>query len=168
MSGTYPSLQPSEQEFKEAMSRFPSGVTVIMTRDEEGQAIGMTASAFISVSLAPPLVLESVAKTAQMHSHLMREDRYSVSILAASQSQESNHFAGMKQDEFQPSIVDVEGLPAVGKSLARVACRIISRVDTGDHTLFIAQAQGIQLEDSDEPAFIYARRGYHKHEAIEN
>ena len=103
-----------------------------------------------------------------MHSHLMREDRYSVSILAASQSQESNHFAGMKQDEFQPSIVDVEGLPAVGKSLARVVCRIISRVDTGDHTLFIAQAQGIQLEDSDEPALIYARRGYHKHEAIEN
>ena len=44
MSGIYPSLQPLEQEFKEAMSRFPSGVTVIMTRDEEGQAIGMTAS----------------------------------------------------------------------------------------------------------------------------
>ena len=167
MSGTYPHLQPSELEFKEAMSRFPSGVTVIMTHDEEGQSIGMTASAFISVSLAPPLILESVAKTAQMHAHLMREDRYSVSILAASQSQVSNHFAGMQNEEFSPDVVEIDGLPAVGKSLARVACRIISRVDTGDHTLFIAQAQEIQLEESDEPALIYVRRDYHKHEAIE-
>lgn len=167
MSGTYPHLKPSEQEFKEAMSCFPSGVTVIMTHDEEGQSIGMTASAFISVSLAPPLILESVAKTAQMHAHLMREDRYSVSILAASQSQVSNHFAGMQNEEFTPEIVQVDGLPSVSGSLARVACRIISRVDTGDHTLFIAQAQGIELEESDESALIYARRGYHRHEALE-
>ena len=168
MSGIHSQLLPSEQEFKEAMSRFPSGVTVIMTNTEDGHSVGMTASAFISVSLAPPLVLESVAKTAQMHAHLMSQDRYSVSILAASQSAVSNHFAGMEKEDYSPDIVEIAGLPAVKGSLARVACRIISRVDTGDHTLFIAQAQDIQLEDSDEPALIYARRGYHKHEPIDS
>ena len=167
MSGFHPQIKPSEQEFKEAMSRFPSGVTVIMTHGEEGHSIGMTASAFISVSLDPPLVLESVAKTAQMHAHLMSQDRYSVSILAASQSSVSNHFAGMVKEDFCPEIIEVDDLPAVKGSLARVACRIISRVDTGDHTLFIAQAQAVELEDSDEAALIYARRAYHHHETIE-
>lgn len=168
MSGFHPQVKPSEQEFKEAMSRFPSGVTVIMTHGEEGHSIGMTASAFISVSLTPPLILESVAKTAQMHAHLMSQDRYSVSILAASQSQVSNHFAGMTSEDFNPLIVEIDGLPAVKGSLARVACRIISRVDTGDHTLFIAQAQSVELEESDEAALIYARRSYHQHQPIEN
>lgn len=163
MSGTYPQVNLSEQTFKEAMSRFPSGVTVIMTEGEEGHSVGMTASAFISVSLSPPLVLESVAKTAQMHAHLMREERYSVSILGAHQVAESNHFAGFGEASFTPTIVSVDQLPAVGGSLARVACRIISRVDMGDHTLFIGQAQHVDLEDTDEPALIYARRDYHIH-----
>jgi flavin reductase (DIM6/NTAB) family NADH-FMN oxidoreductase RutF len=163
MSGTYPQVNISEQTFKEAMSLFPSGVTVIMTEGEEGHSVGMTASAFISVSLSPPLVLESVAKTAQMHAHLMREERYSVSILGAHQVAESNHFAGFGDSEFTPNIVSIDQLPAVGGSLARVACRTISRVDMGDHTLFIGQVQHVDLEDSDEPALIYARRDYHLH-----
>ena len=163
MSGTYPQVNISEQTFKEAMSRFPSGVTVIMTEGEEGHSVGMTASTFISVSLSPPLVLESVAKTAQMHAHLTREERYSVSILAASQVEVSNHFAGFGEGTFTPDIVSIDHLPAVGGSIARVACRIISRIDMGDHTLFIGQVQQVELEDSDEPALIYARRDYHVH-----
>ena len=166
MSGTYPKVNVSEQTFKEAMSLFPSGVTVIMTEGEEGHSVGMTASAFISVSLSPPLVLESVAKTAQMHAHLMREERYSVSILGAHQVAVSNHFAGFGDSDFTPDIVSIDQLPAVGGSLARVACRIISRVDMGDHTLFIGQAQHVDLEESDEPALIYARRDYHLHKPL--
>ena len=148
------------------MSRFPSGVTVIMTLGEDEVSVGMTASAFVSVSLSPPLVLESVAKTAQMHAHLMRAERYSVSILSASQAAVSNHFAGFGDEGLTPKIVDIDGLPAIQGSLARVACRIISRVDMGDHTLFIGQAQHVDLEDSDEPALIYARRDYHLHRPL--
>ena len=108
MSGTYPQVNISEQTFKEAMSRFPSGVTVIMTESEEGHSVGMTASAFISVSLSPPLVLESVAKTAQMHAHLMREERYSVSILSANQVDVSNHFAGFGEGNFKALFESIE------------------------------------------------------------
>ena len=167
MSGVHPQLLPSEQDFKEAMSRFPSGVTVIMTGGTDGPSVGMTASAFVSVSLSPPLVLESVAKTAQMHAHLMQENRYSVSILSAKQSQVSNHFAGLGEAGYTPELVTIEDLPAIKGSLARVACRIISRVDMGDHTLFIGQAQSVQLEVSDESALIYARRGYHEHRPLD-
>lgn len=167
MSGVHPQLEPSEQDFKEAMSRFPSGVTVIMAEEENGLSVGMTASAFISVSLTPPLVLESVAKTAQMHAHLMQQDRYSVSILSASQTRVSNHFAGIGESGYVPELVSIDGLPAIKGSLARVACRIISRVDMGDHTLFIGQAQWVELDDNDEPALIYVRRDYHQHSALD-
>lgn len=166
MSGFHPQVNISEQAFKEAMSRFPSGVTVIMTLGEDELSVGMTASAFVSVSLSPPLVLESVAKTAQMHTHLMQSERYSVSILTARQAAVSNHFAGFGDESFTPVITEIDGLPAIQGSLARVACRIISRVDMGDHTLFIGQAQRVELEESDEPALIYTRRDYHLHRPL--
>ena len=147
--------------FKEAMSRFPSGVTVLMTHDEVGDPVGMTASAFVSVSMTPPLVLESVAKSAQMHAHLMRADRYSVSILSAGQSPISNHFAGFGPEGFEPQLDELDGLPTIQDSVARVACQIIKRVDAGDHTLFIAQVHAVELSEHSELSLIYAQRDYH-------
>lgn len=149
--------------FKQAMSAFPSGVTVITTLGPEGEPVGMTASAFISVSIKPLLVLESVAKTAQMHAHLTREPRYAVSVLSESQVDESNHFAGWGREGFAPTLGDLEGLPTVLGSLARLACKVVGRVDAGDHTLFIGEVEAVELEPAGEgrSPLVYARRGYH-------
>ncbi|MBM4291267.1 MAG: flavin reductase family protein [Deltaproteobacteria bacterium] len=145
--------------FKQAMSSFPSGVTALTTLDPQGAPVGMTASAFISVSLRPPLVLESVAKTAQMHAHLTREPRYAVSVLSATQVDESDHFAGWGRAGFTPAWGALAGLPTVLGSVARLACRVVSRVDAGDHTLFIGEVEAVEVEEG--APLVYARRGYH-------
>lgn len=155
-------LNPTQfaDSFKEAMSLFPSGVTIITTLDESGESVGMTASAFVSVSLTPPLILESIAKTAQMHAHLMKTDRYAVSILAEDQSLVSNHFAGWEQQGFQPKLTSLGGLPTIQGSLAQMTCRIVNRVDAGDHTLFIGCVEELKISTEKQSPLIYAKRDY--------
>ena len=157
----------SDDLFKQAMSRFPSGVTVITIYDEANTAVGMTASAFISVSLSPPLILESIAKSAQMHHRLMQQDRYAVSILSAAQAPVSNHFAGWGVEGFEPDLDEVDGLPTISGSLVQCTCRIVHRVDAGDHTLFIGQVESLRVSDPDGSPLIYSDRGYHGLAGIE-
>lgn len=156
-----------EATFKAAMSQFPSGVTVITTYNQEGEAVGMTASAFISVSLTPPLILESVAKTAQMHAHLTQQERYAVSVLASNQANVSNHFAGWGQEGYQPPLSELDSLPTIQGSLARLACTIVNRVDAGDHTLFIARVDHAEVAEEGQDPLIYAKRGYHTLSPVE-
>ena len=153
-------MSETDQLFKQAMSRFASGVTVITTYDENQQAVGMTASAFISVSLNPPLILESIAKTAQMHHRLMQQDHYAVSILSNEQVQVSNHFAGWHTEGFTPTLEEVNGLPMVADSLVQMCCRIMSRVSAGDHTLFIAEVKSIRVNPKPLDPLIYVDRQY--------
>lgn len=162
-STTGPTADTQERfmdSFKEAMSLFPSGVTIITTLDDSGEPVGMTASAFVSVSLSPPLVLESIAKSAQMHTHLMCTERYAVSILAEDQSLVSNHFAGWGQEGFQPILTSLGGLPVIQSSLAQLTCKIVNRVDAGDHTLFIGCVEELSLSTEQKGPLIYAKRGY--------
>src|SRR5690349_14292948 len=79
--------------FRQALGRFGSGVTIITACvDEEDQ--GMTASAFSSLSLDPPLVMVAVRKQGKMHAHLERADGFAVNVLAEHQEDLSNRFAG--------------------------------------------------------------------------
>ena len=150
----------SEQLFKQAMSRFASGVTVITTYDDAKQTVGMTASAFISVSLNPPLILESIAKTAQMHQRLMQQEHYAVSILSQSQVEVSNYFAGWQTEGFSPELDELDGLPVIKDSLVQMSCRIVSRVSAGDHTLFIAEVQEVEVNSTQNLPLLYADREY--------
>ncbi|MCP4384248.1 MAG: flavin reductase family protein [Hyphomicrobiales bacterium] len=79
--------------FRRVMSRFATGVTVI-TVAADGEPQGMTANAFMSGSLDPPLGVVSVARRARMHGYLSNATRFAVNILAAEQTDLANHFAG--------------------------------------------------------------------------
>ena len=142
-------------DFKQALGRFPSGVTVI-TAQKDGETHGMTASAFMSVSLEPPLVLESVGKKARMHSVLMDVERYGVSILNTAQADASNHFAGFGKEDFEPSFQDLAGFPVIEGAVAQLVCKIIDKHEAGDHTLFIAQVEAVNYNDND-PILYYSR-----------
>ncbi len=137
------------------MSQFPSGVTVITTK-HEGKVHGMTASAFISLSLEPPLVLESVAKNTQTHQILTKTDIYGVSILEATQSEVSNHFAGFGPKDFEPSFTELNEYPVVQGAVAQLLCKIVARHEVGDHTLFVGQVEHIVLGEG-EPLLYYNR-----------
>ncbi len=149
-------MSVSVQDFKQALGRFASGVTVVAVNDEGGQR-GMTASAFLSVSLDPPLVLVSVGKKAEMHAHLLAGARWSASILRSDQAALSGHFAGYGEAEVKWE-GPPEGPPHLAGSLAWVECSPFAAHDAGDHTLFVGLVDAAGHNDG-EP-LLYSQGKY--------
>ena len=145
------------RDFKHTLSRFLSGVTVVSVSDG-GEVYGMTASAFLSVSLEPPLVLVSVGKLAHMHGHVVRAGRFAISILASGQEGYSNHFAGRPQADLAvPWLSDNFATPVIADALANIDCDLHSAVDAGDHTLFVGLVKKLRYRDG-EPLGYYQGR----------
>jgi flavin reductase (DIM6/NTAB) family NADH-FMN oxidoreductase RutF len=125
-------------DLRKTCGRFASGVTIILTEDEEIH--GMTANGFTSVSLDPPLVLISVGNHTRSYERLMHQDHYSVSVLGHEQMVHANHFAGRPTD-LQPQYDRIGGFPVIPGAVARMVCRIVDRHLVGDHTLFIGHVE---------------------------
>ena len=134
------------------MGRFATGVTVI-TAEEPGGVRGMTANAFMSGSLHPPLCLVSVAKKARLHGILERAGHFGVSMLAQGQESISQHFAG--QGVAQPEVLfeHMSGVPVLAEVSAAIATEIVARHDCGDHSLFIGHILG--LRDDERPPLVF-------------
>lgn len=122
--------------FRQVMSRFATGVTVI-TVMADGQTQGMTANAFMSGSLDPPLCVVSVARRARMHGHLSKADRFAVNILATGQADIANHFAGRLAPGLEVSFGVTDGVPTLDAVAARITADVEASHDCGDHSLFI-------------------------------
>lgn len=155
------SQEISPRDFRAALGRFASGVTVV-TIPREGERAGVrgiTANAFLSVSLSPPLVLVSIDKKARAHTPLMVAERYGVSILAEHQGYLSNHFAGF-DDSVTPAFTELGGLSLVEGAVAHLVCRVVDRHEAGDHTLFIGEVEA--LATSDDAPLLYFRGQYGK------
>lgn len=144
------------REFRTTMSRFATGVTVVTTA--QGERIhGMTANAFVSLSIDPLLVLISVDHRAQMHALLLESGRYAISILAEEQEALARHFAGRPRDEIPIDFAWKNGLPLIPHALAHVICTVHSRTDAGDHTLFLGQVEDVSYREG-YPLVFYAGR----------
>src|ERR1700723_2005810 len=105
------------REFRNALGRFASGVTVI-TAHHEDHMHGMTANAFVSVSLDPPLVLVSLDNRSNMHRILPTAGRYGVSVLAEDQERLSDHFAGRTVEGIHIRFATRSGMPLLDGSVA--------------------------------------------------
>lgn len=138
--------------FRRVMGRFASGVTVI-TAWQGTEVRGMTASAFMSGSLEPPLGVVAVAKRAHMHTLLMRSGEFGVSVLAAGQEKLSVHFAGRRIPDFNPQFDSVGRVPLLSDTCARMAAEIVARHDCGDHTLFVGHI--LHMEADGRPPLAY-------------
>ncbi|HEY5878299.1 MAG TPA: flavin reductase family protein [Nakamurella sp.] len=130
--------------FWRTCGRFASGVTVVLTEDEEIH--GMTANGFISVSLEPPLVLISVGVRTRTHERLVRGERYSVSVLGHEQKAVAEHFAA-RPTGVRPEYARLGGFPVVPGSIARLVCRVVDRHPAGDHTLFVGQVEHMEHDE---------------------
>lgn len=148
-------------EFRHTLGRFASGVTIITAVDGEEKR-GMTASAFVSVSLTPPLILVSVDHRAHMHQVLQRPEttRFGVNILGANQKALSNHFGGRSDPELTIPWFDHEGLPLLGGAIAQLVCRKEQAVEAGDHTLYLGFVEYSRYTDDDP--LLYFRGQYHE------
>jgi flavin reductase (DIM6/NTAB) family NADH-FMN oxidoreductase RutF len=158
-----PTVTP--QAFRQTLGRFASGITVV-TMQLENEVRGITVSAFLSVSLEPPLVLVSVDKKAHSHERMMKSERYGVSILSEGQQALSNHFAG-RAPEVIPEFDTLDGFPVLKNAVAQLVCKTVQHVDAGDHTLFIGQIERLTWQEDAKP-LVYFHGGYQKIEKLEN
>jgi flavin reductase len=132
--------------FRRAMSRFATGVTVV-TAEHEGEARGMTANAFMSGSLEPPLCVVSVAKRAHMHQVMMTARHFGVSILAEDQVELSEHFAGRPNARLAVRFERAGPTVVLAGTCARIAAEVAARHDCGDHTIFIGHILSLDSDD---------------------
>jgi flavin reductase (DIM6/NTAB) family NADH-FMN oxidoreductase RutF len=138
--------------FRRVMASFVTGVTVITARDGE-QPRGMTANAFMSGSLDPPLCVVSVAKRAHMHQALTRAGHFGVNILSETQERLSDHFAGRPDPTLAVRFEFFGEVPLLPGVCAQIAAEITARHDCGDHTLFIGHI--LFMEAADRPPLLY-------------
>jgi flavin reductase (DIM6/NTAB) family NADH-FMN oxidoreductase RutF len=126
---------------RRTLGMFATGVTVITTRSAE-QVHGMTANAFMSVSLEPPLVLISVDRRTKMCGMLHEGSRYGVSVLCEAQSALSDRFAGRRGEDLpEPRFDLVRETPIVEGALAHFVARIERSYWGGDHSLFLGRVE---------------------------
>ena len=154
----------TQTEFRSALGSFATGVTVI-TVDYEGEVHGMTANAFSSVSLDPPLVLVCVDHRARTHAHLHARKRFGVNVLAHDQQIISEYYARPAQDHRHAEQEagahfdrTAHGTPVLNGALAYLECRLHSAQDAGDHTIFIAEVEEVVVRGGDP--LLYYRGGY--------
>ncbi len=150
----------SPDEFRHVLSHFASGVTVVTTWDADGRPTGLTASAFTSVSLEPPLILICVDHKAESYPALRANGRFAVNILAAEHEAVSRRFAVTSADKFdavayRPGPL---GLPLLPEALAHLECRTVHVYPAGDHTIFVGEVEAARARDG-EP-LLYFRGDY--------
>ncbi|WP_420718417.1 flavin reductase family protein [Streptomyces sp. H51] len=167
----------SNDEFRAAMSRLAAGVVLVTAQEPPldpddasappGEDVGMTATAFVSVSLDPPLVLVSLREGSRMDDLLAEQPLWAVSVLSESQRHIAGRFAmkGRVSDRLLFADIPhvrgrVTGSPLVGGALATLECRTEQRVTAGDHTLVIGRVLAADLPSAEGGPLTYFRGRY--------
>lgn len=146
-----------DRAFRNALGRFATGV-IILTVGPARDPHAMTANAFMSGSLTPPLVVVSVDRKARMHDRLAGAKRFGVSILGREQEAASRHFAGQPIGDFAPAFGVLAGVPVLAHAAVVIAARIAHRYACGDHTLFVGRVDEIAVEGEALPLVYYSGR----------
>jgi flavin reductase (DIM6/NTAB) family NADH-FMN oxidoreductase RutF len=129
------------QELRRVMGHFATGVTVITTKDPEGNPSGLTANAFMSLSLDPPLVLISVDKGAQCYPCFNLQNGFTVNFLSEDQEDVSRRFATKGIDKFAGLQwhIGENGAAILDGALGYVECKITQCHEGGDHTIVVGE-----------------------------
>ncbi|WP_391123358.1 flavin reductase family protein [Psychrobacillus sp. L3] len=138
--------------YRNVMGSFATGVTVITTEVDK-VVHGMTANAFMSVSLHPKLVSISIGENARMLQHIKDSKQFAINILSSNQQNQSKQFAGQLKSESEVTFTYFKGLPILEDSLAVITCDLNSEYVVGDHTIFIGNVTGVKLEQKDPLLF---------------
>ena len=142
------------------LGRFPSGVTVVTTKNGDGSDEGMTVSAFCSVSLDPPLVLICIEKNASAYKALTTASGFVVNILAASQEQIARRFSIIDIDRFEGVGYSrsQNGFAVLDEVLGVIECATVAMHDAGDHTIIVGEVEAARTQNG--TPLLYYRGGY--------
>ena len=148
------------RRFRSALGAFATGVTIVTTRDPQGHDIGLTANSFNSVSLEPPMVLWSLAKSARSLSAFVAASHFAVHVLAANQEELSLRFATRGTEKFGGLDLErgVAQVPLLRGCSARFQCRTAFRHEAGDHMIFVGEVEA--FDHSDLPELLFHRGRY--------
>lgn len=150
----------SAEDFRSALSRFASGVTVVTTKDAAGRLHGITVSAFCSVSMEPPLILVCIEKTTGSHESLTESGIFTVNILSANEAQLSDHFASLLENKLDGTAHNIgsNGIPYLSNALVNLECRLFRSLDGGDHSIFLGEVENVTVREGDP--LVYFRSDY--------
>ena len=157
---------PSASEFRLALGQFATGVTIVTAERAPGLVHGMTANSFTSVSLDPLLILICVSENAQLLPLIQRHGRFGVNILKDNQRTISEYFARTDEDPQTEKSLGIqyrwteEGIPLLEDALVHLTCQVVSSHAAGDHTVFIARVESVEVYDG-EP-LLYLRGEYRR------
>lgn len=145
--------------FRASLARFASGVTVLTTRGRDGRDFGMTATAFSSLSLDPPLVLVCVDRGASMAPALSEATHLAIHVLSADQEALSRQFALKEGDRFAGVGVTrgADDVPLLSGALVQLECRISQRHEGGDHAIIVCEVLGAEVADGDPLLYFRGR-----------
>ncbi len=140
----------TKEEFRSALGRFASGVSVVTTKDNSGKLFGITVSAFCSVSLEPPLILVCIEKRTGSHHAFEQSKVFVVNILHEGQQQTSNHFASHLEDKFSGVEYSsgIENLPVLTDALVNLECSLHNTYEGGDHTIYVGKIERATIKDT--------------------
>lgn len=149
-----------KNELRRVMGHFATGVTVITTISKDGRPFGLTANAFSSVSLVPPLLLVCVDKKAESYPYFEESKVFTVNILAEDQEALSRRFAVSGGDKFQGVAYHsgANGAPIIDGTLAYAECKLYGSCDAGDHTVYLGEIE--QAATIDHKPLVFYRGGY--------
>jgi flavin reductase len=155
----------SSADFRRALGAFATGVTVITTHGP-GEQYGMTANAFSSVSLDPPLVLVCVKSGTAGSESIARNGVFAVNVLGADQEALSRYFASKDRPRGEAAfrevahVRSVTGSPVLEGVACHLDCRLTASHEAGDHVIFVGEVLALAVEDEARPLLFHAGQ-YH-------
>lgn len=154
----------SHRAFRDALGRFATGVTVVTTNTPEGP-LGITVNSFASVSLDPPLVLWSPAKSSRRYRAFTEAEHFAIHVMADDQAAISGGFiregAAFDRLDWAPS--EDTGTPLIEGCLARFECARHAVHDAGDHAIVLGRVLSAAYREGKPLLFVAGQYGHFTH-----
>tara|TARA_Y100000590_G_C15516390_1_gene937527 strand:+ start:465 stop:944 length:480 start_codon:yes stop_codon:yes gene_type:complete len=151
----------NDQNLKDAWAAFPTGVSIITSKDFHGECHGMTANSIMSFSIDPPLVLISVAKSRESNILIKKHRKFGLNILNSDQNEIANFYSAPSEkkiiNKINWDLVKYNEVYLISNSLVKMACNVVKQYDHADHTLFIGSVFKLEVEKR-KPLIWYDRK----------
>jgi flavin reductase (DIM6/NTAB) family NADH-FMN oxidoreductase RutF len=155
----------SSTDFRAALGRFATGVTIVTTRTLEGALVGLTANSFNSVSLQPALVLWSLGEKAGSMASFMQAQHYAIHVLSVEQKELAQRFASKVHNRFEGVQFSqgLGGAPVIAGCAATFECTSKSRYPEGDHVIFVGEVLRCTSDAEKSPLLFHGGQFFTEH-----
>jgi 3-hydroxy-9,10-secoandrosta-1,3,5(10)-triene-9,17-dione monooxygenase reductase component len=149
----------SQADFRRTLGGFCTGVVIVTGWEADGAPAGFTAQSLVALSLDPPLIGISPARTSRSWPRIRPSGRFCVNILGVGQTRLSAKFAGSDPDRFTGEAWrgDFAGGPTFGDVVGRLDCRVVDEHDVGDHTLVVGRVLCAEASGPEVSPLLYCR-----------